>query len=143
MDHDTGKPGTPTHAGAVTFRRNQNKVVFLVISSSDNTSLVLPKGHIEAGESPEEAAVRELREEAGVTGRIVGVLSKDEFETVKKKIIVQYFLVECLGFCNPKESRTIYWADKDAALELLSFDGLRKLLREGSDKLEESLLSGR
>ena len=31
----------------------------------------LPKGHIDAGESPAETAVREVREETGVEGRLV------------------------------------------------------------------------
>jgi 8-oxo-dGTP pyrophosphatase MutT (NUDIX family) len=34
----------------------------------------LPKGHLEAGETAEDAAVREVAEETGITGRIVGVL---------------------------------------------------------------------
>ena len=34
----------------------------------------LPKGHVEAGESPEQAAVREVEEETGIRGRILGPL---------------------------------------------------------------------
>ncbi len=39
----------------------------------------LPKGHVEAGESPEEAAVREVAEETGITGRVVGPLGTIDF----------------------------------------------------------------
>jgi 8-oxo-dGTP pyrophosphatase MutT (NUDIX family) len=42
---------------------------FLMVESSGGGSWVLPKGHIERGESVKECALRELREEAGITLR--------------------------------------------------------------------------
>jgi ADP-ribose pyrophosphatase YjhB (NUDIX family) len=39
----------------------------------------LPKGHIEPGESPEQAAIREVAEETGIIGRIVGQLGTIDF----------------------------------------------------------------
>ena len=39
----------------------------------------LPKGHIEAGESAEQAAVREVAEETGIAGRIIGRLGTIDF----------------------------------------------------------------
>lgn len=39
----------------------------------------LPKGHIEEGETPETAAVREVLEETGITGRIVAPLGTIDF----------------------------------------------------------------
>lgn len=39
----------------------------------------LPKGHIEAGETPEQAAVREVEEETGISGEILGELGTIDF----------------------------------------------------------------
>ncbi len=39
----------------------------------------LPKGHIEPGESAEQAAVREVAEETGIAGTIVGQLGTIDF----------------------------------------------------------------
>ena len=38
--------------------------------------LALPKGHIEPGEAPEQAAVRETREETGITGALIAPLEE-------------------------------------------------------------------
>ena len=38
--------------------------------------LALPKGHIEAGESPEQAALRETREETGLRGDVLAALEE-------------------------------------------------------------------
>src|SRR5512134_1206580 len=71
----------------------------LLIATQEGRRWQLPKGHIEAGETPEETAVREVREETGVTGRIVAPLPGVEYwyiergaRRIHKK--VDYFLLE-------------------------------------------------
>lgn len=39
----------------------------------------LPKGHVERGETPAEAAIREVAEETGITGRVVAPLGTIDF----------------------------------------------------------------
>jgi 8-oxo-dGTP pyrophosphatase MutT (NUDIX family) len=124
-----------THAGSVAFRQGPSKPLFLVISSSRGGHWVLPKGHLEPGESPEEAALRELREEAGVTGEIMDRLSIQEFCLETEKVTVQYFLVKELSSSTPGEKRVVRWEDKDSALNLLSFEESRNVLREGADSI--------
>lgn len=59
-------------------RREGAERLYLVVASRRNPgNWVLPKGRVEAGESVEEAALREVREEAGVEaqlGRSVGTI---------------------------------------------------------------------
>ena len=45
-------------------------IEFLLVRTSDGLRWTFPKGHIEKGESPEKAAAREAKEEAGVTGKV-------------------------------------------------------------------------
>ena len=121
-----------THAGAVVFREAGNQVFYLVVSSSDGLNWVLPKGHIDPGETPETTALRELQEEAGVVGEIVAALSVQQFKKRDKDATVQYFLVQQVGSAEASENRTLRWEDEKAALKLLSFEEARVALLEGA-----------
>jgi len=123
---------TPTHAGGVTFRQSCDQTLYLIISSSDGVHCVLPKGHIEPGESPEATVLRELKEEAGVIGEIVDRLSVQCFERPEEKVIVQYFLVRELDSIEPSEKRLLRWENEQAALQLLTFEEAREALRNAA-----------
>lgn len=128
---------TISHAGAVAFREHNGATLFLVVSSSDGAHWVLPKGHIEAGESPETAAIRELKEEAGVIGRIDKSLSIQKFRQRGREIVVKYFLVSTLEVQKPDESRMLRWEDEQSASALLSFKEVRAALREGAEAVKK------
>jgi 8-oxo-dGTP pyrophosphatase MutT (NUDIX family) len=57
-------------AAAVPYRRTPKGVEFLLVRTRSRVAWTFPKGHIERGESPMEAARREGKEEAAVSGRI-------------------------------------------------------------------------
>lgn len=119
-----------THAGSVVFQQTGNQIRYLVISSFNGSDQVLPKGHIEPNETPEDAALRELREEAGITGEIVAELTEQHFKVLDKIIYVQYFLIRKLGSIEEKENRSIQWLDEKNALEVLSFIEARAVLKK-------------
>ena len=69
-------------AGGVVFRLRDGGVVDVVLILTHERRWQLPKGWIEDGESPEQTAVREVREEAGVDAEIVGPLGDIEYQYV-------------------------------------------------------------
>jgi 8-oxo-dGTP pyrophosphatase MutT (NUDIX family) len=119
-----------THAGSVVFQQFGNQTSYLVISSSNGSDRVLPKGHIEPNETAENAALRELREEAGITGEIVAKLTEQHFKVLDEIIFVQYFLIRKLGNIEEKENRSIQWLDEKNALKVLSFEEARAVLKK-------------
>ncbi len=121
-----------THAGCVAYRKTEDETLFVVVSSSDGRHWVLPKGHIAPGENPKEAALRELAEEAGVTGRIVAKIGREKYSTEKEKAVVDYFLIEASGCRRAEEARTVRWLNETAARTTLTFDGQKKALRRGA-----------
>lgn len=123
----------PTHAGTVVFRKSDSQTFYLVIASSGGAHWVLPKGHIALGESPKEAALRELKEETGIVGEILVRLSIQRFEKPGEGVVVQYFLVRQLSCIEVHEKRSLRWADEQTALQLLTFEDAREVLRNAAE----------
>ncbi len=119
-----------THAGGVVFRKSRGRTLYLIVSSSDGTHWVLPKGHVEPGESPKDAALRELKEEAGVIGEIIGSLPLQRFHKPEEEVIVQYFLIRKIKFTEASEKRLTRWEYEREALQLLSFEDAREILQD-------------
>ncbi|HEY0782722.1 MAG TPA: NUDIX hydrolase [Thermoanaerobaculia bacterium] len=111
----------------------------LLISTQNGRRWQLPKGHIEEGETAEQAAVREVREETGVTGRVVAPLSPVEywyFEKGQRRVHkkVDYYLLEYLsGDAADFDSHEVSGADWftwDEGLSRLSFGNERRVAEE-------------
>jgi 8-oxo-dGTP pyrophosphatase MutT (NUDIX family) len=61
--------GVPEHdaAGGVIVRQEKGKLYVALVCEGEYEEYILPKGHVEAGETPEGAARREIMEESGLT----------------------------------------------------------------------------
>ena len=127
-----------THAGCIVFKEVNGEMLFLIISSSTGKHWVLPKGHIDDGEDAKTAAVRELEEEAGVVGQAIEPLPVQEFYKKKKKVVIEYYLTEYVEQHPADEGRTIRWENKQAAMDLLSFDEAKTALQFALKKLGRS-----
>ena len=123
-----------THAGCVVFRPEGSKTLFLVVSSKHDKHWVLPKGKIDTKDRTiEDAALRELKEEAGVEGKIIRPISIRAFTQKDRQIAVQYYIVEYKGETTPMEDRTVRWETADVALDLISFDETKNAFLEALD----------
>ena len=124
-------------AGAVTFRRTENRIEFLIVRSKrDPSKWIFPKGHIERGETAEIAATRELEEEAGVAGKNIGFLGVIEFTYDGKILNVQYFLHEYIECIGPGEAgRSPTWCSFEETCRVLSFKECIKLIEKAMEIL--------
>ena len=98
---------SPTHAGGIVFRRDADAIRYLLVTAKNqDKDWVLPKGHIESGESPRETAVREVLEESGVRARVIEKLGRLEFDGRRGWIRVDFFLMEFTGDGSGVDRRT-------------------------------------
>lgn len=124
-------------AGAVVYRREGGIVrVLLVRSIKDPRLWVLPKGSIEAGETPQVAALRETFEETGVSGLLVCRAGPTlRFESAGRQLAVEYFLVEMTAEMPSPEGREKCWCLPEEAAERITFQNTRDLLKNAVEKI--------
>jgi 8-oxo-dGTP pyrophosphatase MutT (NUDIX family) len=101
---DVPPPDALTHAGGVVYRSRHNAVEYLLVQArKDPSQWVLPKGHIEPGEDPREAAVREVKEETGQWARVVQRLDDSRLDTGAGSRVVRFYLMEAVDDKKPEE----------------------------------------
>lgn len=91
----------------------------------------LPKGKLDAGESFEQAAVREVEEETGLRTQLVRELPATNYRVNGRPKIVRYWLMDVDHegpFAPNAETDELRWVPLDEALRLLTYDRDRDLL---------------
>ena len=128
-------------SGAVVFTREGGGLRYVIVRSLEGY-YGFPKGHIEGTETEEEAAIREIREETGLSVRLVpGFRTMDEHSIpdkpdVTKRII--YFLGEYEGQEIRFQKEELLEApllSYEDAMERFQFESPRRILKEANDFL--------
>lgn len=125
----------PTHAGGVVHRERDGRIL-LVRARPVPHDWVLPKGHIEKGETPEQTAVREVEEEAGVIAVALRALGMLEFEKPNgKPARVLCFLMRFVRETAAAEEREVGWWTFEEAISLTEFENTRAILEAARQSL--------
>jgi len=137
-------------AGGVIARKAADGWEIAVITPRGKPKVrALPKGHIDPGEKPEATALRETREETGLTGRSKGKLGdvKYVYKWEGKSIfkIVSFFLLEWesgeVDQLTPEmrvEVDRASWLPLSRAVTELSYPGERQMAQKALEALDPS-----
>lgn len=127
-------------AGGIVFN---NKGQVLVTQHSQNKHWSFPKGLIDEGQTTEEAALREVKEEGGIVAEIVDKVGYNKYvytlngEKIFK--VVTYFLMKYLSG-DPKdhdwEVEEAGWYEPEAALRQLTFSQDKELLEQALEMIQ-------
>ncbi len=134
-------------AGGIVFRRDPDGTprYLLIRDSYDNWGF--PKGHLERGELPDAAAIREVTEETGLFGTSLGKLGDVRYvytwagERIFK--VVSFYLVRYvagrIGAIEPEMRREVAearWLPLEEAPHLLAYKGEREMAAKALEAVD-------
>jgi 8-oxo-dGTP pyrophosphatase MutT (NUDIX family) len=143
------RTSTATSAGGIVVR-HESGLPWLVVGSRrrerDSRTWTLPKGTPDAGESREQTALREVREETGLEVRITGPLDSIEYWFVQSGTrihkTVHYYMMEPTGgdlAAHDHEFDEVRWIPFKDAASMLTFETERALVARAAELLGEPL----
>ncbi len=126
-------------AGGVVYRI-KNKDIEVKLITTRSWKYTLPKGRVEQGESVEDSAIREVKEESGVTAKLENFLGTVEWKLKSgEPKIVYIYLMECLkdGKVNDPDDEILEagWFSLGKAIGLVTFPPMRKMLIQAAKRL--------
>jgi 8-oxo-dGTP pyrophosphatase MutT (NUDIX family) len=137
-----------TSAGGLVVDRKNGQPVVALIGRKDRRGRLLwslPKGHLEAGETAPEAAVREVEEETGIRGRVVAELGTIDYWFVAdgRRIhkTVHHYLLEASGgelSDEDVEVDEVAWVPLAELRERLAYAGERRLAQTAAELLADT-----
>ncbi len=130
-------------AGGVVYRVEDGRALFLLIRDSYR-NWGFPKGHLEKSELPEDAALREVSEETGLTDLVLrGELATIDWHfRFRGKLIhkiCHFYLMESENAAtSPQREEGITackWVPIDEALALISYANAREVLQRAAESV--------
>jgi 8-oxo-dGTP pyrophosphatase MutT (NUDIX family) len=136
----TPRARVETSAGGVIYRwRDETPHILLIRDAYQHWGF--PKGHLEDGETPDAAALREVEEETGLGHLVLGprLQTIDWFFRARGRLIhkfCHFYLIESpTGETVPQATEGITacsWVPLPVALEQISYDNAREVLRNAA-----------
>lgn len=126
-------------AGAIVISKDNPDKILIIYREAQN-DFSLPKGHLEAGETLEQCAIRETKEETGIDIALIKTLSKTYYSNkTDGNVETTYYLARSLNddTALPENGVKVYWLSIEQALEKISYENLRQIL-SNNEKLIES-----
>ena len=126
-----GAGGVIFGAGGVVFAPN-GQVLLIAYPESRGGGWSFPKGHLDPGETPEVAAVREVLEEGGVQAQIAGSLGPTRYVNPRGASREIFWFAMCTSDSQaaPEPGFQADFFAPEQALKLLSHAENRDLLKE-------------
>lgn len=118
-----------THAGGVAIRERDGLREVVIVTSSSGVGWVLPKGGIDPGETAEEAALREVEEEAAVVCETIAPIGTFAIEKYGGLVVeTTFFLLRVVRVSKMTEDRERRFVPVAEARAMVSAPGAKQVL---------------
>ena len=131
-------------AGGVVYERTSGELRFAVCGRKASRLWALPKGTPDGGETLEQTAIREVREETGLQAEIEAPLGSIEYRFTREGMLIRkrvhFYLMRFVGGSfdlHDPEFDVAQWMPADDALDALTHASERGVVRRALDALAE------
>jgi len=128
-----------TSSGGVVFRKRENNIEVVIVAVRGHKAWCLPKGIIDRNENEIEAALREVKEETGLTGEIMDKIGQISYwyflkeEMIKVHKTVHFFLLKYLDGNTDGHDHEVdeaRWFQIDSAIDQLSYKSEKEIMQK-------------
>ena len=133
-------------AGGAVFHQTDSALEVVIVAVNPSNRWQLPKGIVDEDETPEIAALREVREEAGIEAELIELIEKVEYwyfgtqsgERVRFHKFVHFYLMKYVAgdvANHDHEVSESRWVNPEEAIKMLAFKSEKETVEKAKDLL--------
>ncbi len=133
-------------SGGIIYRNLKDDVEVVIVAVRGSRAWCLPKGIIDRDEDPPATALREVREETGLTGEILDKLGQISYwyfikeEMIRIHKTVHFFLMKFIEGSTDDHDHEVdeaRWFPIDDAIEQLTYKSEKEIMRKAKVMIDQ------
>ncbi|MBQ3264527.1 MAG: NUDIX domain-containing protein [Ruminococcus sp.] len=128
--------------GAIVIYKKGDRCKILLVRNHNGRNYSFPKGHVELGETEEETAIREVKEETGLDISIIPsfreVADYCPFGKIRKRVV--FFMAQTMSdrvHIQEEEIDSFIWVDLEEAHHRCTYDNDLRVIRKARENIDK------
>ena len=128
--------------GAIVIHKDGDRCKILLVRNHNGRNYSFPKGHVEQGETEEQTAIREVKEETGLDISIIPsfreVADYCPFGKIRKRVV--FFMAQTMSnqvHIQEEEIDSYIWVDLNEAHTRCTYDNDLRVIRKARENIDK------